>query len=87
MSATQEKLLSRRKVQEFSFVCVVPARRDFVGSILYAEVIEDKGIDIGGFVNDFGDGFARSMPGFGVDADKFGRVTCACGLQGGGILE
>ena len=52
-----------------------------------AYVLEDEGIDVGIFVDDFGYRLAATMAGLRVDTDKLRGVAGVGCLQGGSILE
>ena len=54
---------------------------------LHAEVVEDKGVDVGIFVDDFLHRLASAVAGFAVDTDELRRVARVGSLQRSGILE
>ena len=51
------------------------------------EVGEDEAVDVDPLVDDFGDGLAGTVAGFGVDADEVGAGADVACLQGGGVFE
>ena len=51
------------------------------------DIGENKGVDVGVFVDDFAYGFAASVSGFLVDAYQFGRIAGVGSLERSGIFE
>lgn len=54
---------------------------------LHAEVVHDKGVDVGVFVNHLAEGHAATMAGLGLDADELRGIARVGCLQCGGVFE
>ncbi len=54
---------------------------------LYAELFNEEGPAVGGFLDDFCGRFAGAVTGFGFDPNQYGFVTTLGSLQSRGELE